>query len=100
MKICAHTRIHWPTFVASGENSPFFANFTVCQVKQKKVGEEKRMGGRGSDPSDCFLPLRAPFPPSQNPLRKHSFFRKGVGGPEEFRGDSLTFCLPKKGGSA
>ena len=28
-------------------------------------------------------------------LRKHSFFRRG-GGPEEFRGWSLTFCLPKK----
>ena len=24
----------------------------------------------------------------------------GGGGPEEFRGGSLTFCLPKKGGSA
>ena len=32
-------------------------------------------------------------------LREHSFFRRG-GGPEEFRGWSLTFCLPKKGGSA
>ena len=31
-------------------------------------------------------------------LREHSFFR--TGGPEEFRGLSLTFCLPKKGGSA
>ena len=39
-------------------------------------------------------------------LREHSFFRRGggggvgVGGPEEFRGGSLVFCLPKKGGSA
>ena len=32
-------------------------------------------------------------------LREHSFFRRG-GGPEEFRGGSSTFCLPKKGGSA
>ena len=31
-------------------------------------------------------------------LSEHSFFRRG-GGPEEFRGGSLTFCLPKKGGS-
>ena len=77
MKICAHTRIHWPTFVASGENSPFFANFTVYHIKQKKMGHEKRMGGRGFDPSDCFLPLQAPFSPSQNPLREHSVFRRG-----------------------
>ena len=27
-------------------------------------------------------------------------FLEGGGGPEEFRGGSLTFCLPKKGGSA
>ena len=35
-------------------------------------------------------------------IREHSFFRRGGGGngPEEFRGGSLTFCLPKKGGSA
>ena len=31
-------------------------------------------------------------------LREHSFFRRR-GGPEEFRGESLTFCLLKKGGS-
>ena len=28
-------------------------------------------------------------------LREHSFFRRG-GGPEEFRGGLLTFCLPQK----
>ena len=33
-------------------------------------------------------------------VREHSFFRRGGGGPEEFRGGSLTFCLPKKGGPA
>ena len=27
-------------------------------------------------------------------------FLEGGGGPEEFRGGSLTFCLSKKGGSA
>ena len=32
-------------------------------------------------------------------LREHSFFRS-EGGLEEFRGGSLTFCLPKEGGSA
>ena len=32
-------------------------------------------------------------------LREHSFFGS-EGGPEEFRGGSLTFCLPKKEGSA
>ena len=32
--------------------------------------------------------------------REHSFFRRGGGGPEEFRGASLIFCLSKKGGSA
>jgi len=26
--------------------------------------------------------------------------RRRRGGPEEFRGGSLTFCLPKQGGSA
>ena len=31
--------------------------------------------------------------------REHSFFRRG-GGLEEFRGGSLTSCLPKKGGLA
>ena len=78
MKICAHTRIYWPTFVASGENSPFFSNFTVCQVKQKKVGEEKRMGGRGSDPSDCFLPLQPPFPTLKTPQGSIHFLEGGV----------------------
>ena len=57
------------------------------------------MGGRGSDPSDCFLPLRAPFPHSQNPPREHSFFRRG-GGSVEFRGgwqgwpSGESTCLP------
>ena len=32
-------------------------------------------------------------------IREHSLFRVG-GGPEKFREGSLTFCLPKKGGSA
>ena len=32
-------------------------------------------------------------------VREHSFLEGGGGGPEEFRGGSLTFCLPKKGGS-
>ena len=35
----------------------------------------------------------------ESPLREHSFFRRR-GGPEEFRGGSLTFCLPKTGGRA
>ena len=30
-------------------------------------------------------------------LREHSFFRRG-GGPEEFSGGLLTFCLSKKEG--
>ena len=45
--------------------------------------------------NDRILEFRAPL----EVIREHLFFRKG-GGPEEFRGGSLTFCLPKKGGSA
>ena len=33
-------------------------------------------------------------------MTKGAFIFKKEGGPEEFRGGSLTFCLPKRGGSA
>jgi len=33
-------------------------------------------------------------------IREHSFLGRRGGGLEEFRGGSLIFCLPKKGGSA
>ena len=36
---------------------------------------------------------------SMHSLREYSSFRR-KGGLEEFRRGSLTFCLPKKGGSA
>ena len=45
--------------------------------------------------NDRILEFRAPL----EVIREHSFSRKG-GGPKEFRGGSLTFCLPKKEGSA